>query len=269
MDRNIELAFKLNEKDESEALASVGRDGIIDFFRYVREILFFDFYARGEKETRLPYLVGEAKKCFIAFAKEEGCAPCLFDSFFDGLPEVKRLLVSDADAIFQGDPACASPAEAILTYPGFLAISAYRVAHLLRKLGLRFVSRVLSEYAHSRTGIDINPGAEIGERFFIDHGTGIVIGETTVIGKNVKIYQGVTLGALSLREGRKLAGHKRHPTVEDNVTIYSGASIFGGDTVIGEGSTVSSNAYIVSSIPPHSIAVVKPFDLEIRAKAPK
>ena len=232
MDRNIELAFKLNEKDESEALASVGRDGIIDFFRYVREILFFDFYARGEKEIRLPYLVGEAKKCFIAFAKEEGCAPCLFDSFFDGLPEVKRLLVSDADAIFQGDPACNSPAEAILTYPGFLAISAYRVAHLLRKLGLRFVS-------------------------------------TTVIGKNVKLYQGVTLGALSLREGRKLAGHKRHPTVEDNVTIYSGASIFGGDTVIGEGSTVGSNAYIVSSIPPHSIAVVKPFDLEIRAKAPK
>ncbi len=268
MDKNIELAFQLNKEGESEALASVGRDGIIDFFRYVREILFFDFYARGEKETRLPFLVGEAKKCFVAFAREEGC-PCLFDCFFEGLPEVKRLLESDADAIFEGDPACTSPAEAILTYPGFLAISAYRVAHLLRKLGLRFVSRVLSEYAHSRTGIDINPGAEIGERFFIDHGTGIVIGETTVIGRNVKIYQGVTLGALSLREGRKLAGKKRHPTVEDNVTIYSGASVFGGDTVIGEGSTVGSNAYIVSSIPPHSIAVVKPFDLEIRAKEKK
>ena len=267
MDKNIELAFEINEESGgNDGKSKIGRDGIIDFFRYVREILFFDVYSRGEKESRLPYLVGETKRCFIAFAKEEGCAPCLFDLFFAALPEIKRTLLTDAEAIYEGDPACSSKEEAILTYPGFFAILTYRIAHVLRTLGLAFVARVLSEYAHSRTGIDINPGAEIGESFFIDHGTGIVVGETAVIGKRVKLYQGVTLGALSLREGRKLSGKKRHPTVEDDVTIYSGASIFGGDTIIGRGSTVGSNAYITDSIPPYSRAIVKPYDLIIEKK---
>jgi len=172
----------------------------------------------------------------------------IVEDFFDELPRVESLLLTDIDALYAGDPAASSKTEIILCYPGLTAIFIYRIAHVLYKLAVPILPRALSEYAHSKTGIDIHPGATIDEYFFIDHGTGIVIGQTCEIGKNVKIYQGVTLGALSLREGQKLKGNKRHPTIMDNVTIYSGASIFGGETIIGKNSTIGSNAFIISSV---------------------
>lgn len=169
--------------------------------------------------------------------------------FFEKLPEVRRLTQTDLDAAYDGDPAAFNKPEIIFSYPGQFAIMVNRIAHELHLLGVPIIPRIMTEYAHTKTGIDIHPGATLGEYFFIDHGTGIVIGETAEIGNNVKIYQGVTIGALSTREGQKLHGKKRHPTIEDNVTIYAGASILGGDTVIGHDSVIGANAFITSSIP--------------------
>jgi serine O-acetyltransferase len=170
--------------------------------------------------------------------------------FFDGLPEMYRLLNTDIQATFDGDPAAKSEFEVIRAYPGFYAISFYRLAHSLCKLGVPLIPRILTEYAHSKTGIDIHPAAEIDEYFHIDHGTGVVIGETCKIGRHVKLYQGVTLGALSVN---KLESHrKRHPTVEDHVIIYAGATILGGRTTIGEGSIIGGNVWLTKSVPPFS-----------------
>lgn len=169
--------------------------------------------------------------------------------FFEKLTEIRRLTQTDLDAAYDGDPAAFNKPEIIFSYPGQFAIMVNRIAHELYLLGVPIIPRIMTEYAHTKTGIDIHPGATLGEYFFIDHGTGIVIGETAEIGNNVKIYQGVTLGALSTREGQKLHGKKRHPTIEDNVTIYAGASILGGDTVIGHDSVVGANAFITSSVP--------------------
>ena len=177
-----------------------------------------------------------------------GEAKKITDEFITNLPRVHALLLKDVEATFEGDPAAESKEAIIFSYPGLYAIFVYRVANLLYKSGVPFVPRIMTEHAHSMTGIDINPGATIGEYFFIDHGTGIVIGETTVIGNHVKIYQGVTLGALSPRKGQSLAGVKRHPTVCDNVTIYSGASILGGETIIGEGAVIGGNSFITEPI---------------------
>ncbi len=164
------------------------------------------------------------------------------------LPQIARRVQMDLEATFDGDPAAGSREEILFSYPGLFAILVYRVAHELYRLHIPILPRMMSEYAHSHTGIDIHPGAQIGDYFFIDHGTGIVVGETTVIGDRVKLYQGVTLGALSTRDGHHSLPGKRHPTVEDDVTIYSGASILGGDTVIGRGSVVGGNAFLTSSV---------------------
>ncbi|MCR5112459.1 MAG: serine O-acetyltransferase [Acholeplasmatales bacterium] len=177
-------------------------------------------------------------------------------SFFESLPEVDRLIQTDIQAMFDGDPAAKSTVEIILCYPGFTAIFTYRIAHVLYELKVPVLPRLLTENAHSKTGVDINPGAKIDEYFFIDHGTGIVIGETTEIGKHVKLYQGVTLGALSLSKGHDLIDVKRHPTIRDNVTIYSGASIFGGNTVIGENTTIGSSTFITESVPANSVVTL-------------
>jgi len=166
----------------------------------------------------------------------------------DSLAEIQKALFRDARAGFEGDPAASSIAEIVLTYPGFYAVFVHRIAHFLYTKDVPIIPRMMSEHAHSTTGIDIHPGASIGEYFFIDHGTGVVIGETTVIGNRVKLYQGVTLGALSTRGGQKLGGVRRHPTIEDNVTIYAGATILGGDTVIGKNTTIGGNAFITESI---------------------
>lgn len=168
--------------------------------------------------------------------------------FLRRIPRVREYLDTDLEAFFDGDPAAENRDEIILCYPGFYAITVYRMAHELYKLEVPMLPRIMTEYAHTQTGIDINPGATIGRYFFIDHGTGIVIGETTMIGDHVKVYQGVTLGALSTRGGRRLQNKKRHPTIEDNVTIYSGASILGGETVIGKNSIIGGNVFITDSI---------------------
>ncbi len=177
--------------------------------------------------------------------------------FIEQIPNIQEMLFKDVEAAFDGDPAAHSRGEIIVSYPGLFAILVYRMANVLYKMDIPMIPRMMTEYAHGRTGIDINPGAAIGEYFFIDHGTGVVVGETTVIGKNVKIYQGVTLGALSTRQGQALSGTKRHPTIEDGVTIYSGSSILGGDTVIGKGAIVGGNAFITQSIEPYTKVIVK------------
>lgn len=190
---------------------------------------------------------------------EEICA-----AFFQELPEIQRMLMKDVQAGFDGDPAAKSREDVIFSYPGLFAIYVYRIAHVLYKQDVPFLPRIMTEYAHSRTGIDINSGATIGEYFFIDHGTGVVIGETTEIGNYVKLYQGVTLGALSTRSGQKLAGKKRHPTIEDHVTVYSGATILGGETVIGEGVIVAGGAFVTKSVPAHTKVIVKNPEIQIK-----
>ncbi len=174
----------------------------------------------------------------------------LTDSFFDALPAIHELLYQDVDAMFEGDPAAKTRSEIIRTYPGFFAIAAYRIANHLLNLGIDDIPRIITEYAHGKTGIDIHPGATIGHHFCIDHGTGVVIGETTVIGNHVKVYQGVTLGALSV--SKEAAQTKRHPTIGDGVVIYAGATILGGETVIGEQSIVGGNVWLTQSIPAHA-----------------
>ncbi len=169
--------------------------------------------------------------------------------FMQEIPRVQELLAKDVEAQLAGDPAASSDSEVILAYPGLYTIFVYRYAHVLYELEVPLLPRMMSEYAHGKTGIDINPGATIGEYFFIDHGTGVVIGETAIIGNGVKIYQGVTIGALSTRKGQALSGVKRHPTIEDHVIIYANATILGGNTVVGKNATVAGNTFVTESVP--------------------
>lgn len=197
----------------------------------------------------LAYNQRRMDKDVITEGELEAKAEELALSFINSLPEIQELIFKDVEAEFQGDPAASSMEEIIFSYPGIYAIFVYRIAHVLYELNIPFIPRIMTEHAHSKTGIDINPGATIGEYFFIDHGTGIVIGETTVIGDHVKIYQGVTLGALSTRKGQELSGVKRHPTIEDNVVIYANTTILGGETVVGKNSVVAGNTFVTESIP--------------------
>ncbi|MCQ2465203.1 MAG: serine acetyltransferase [Oscillospiraceae bacterium] len=184
--------------------------------------------------------------------------------FMEKIPQIRSYLETDVQAAFDGDPAASSRDEVILSYPGLYAISVYRIAHELFLLGVPMIPRIMTEHAHSITGIDIHPGASIGRYFFIDHGTGIVIGETTVIGEHVKMYQGVTLGGLSTSGGQKLKGVKRHPTIRDNVTLYSGSSILGGETVIEENVVVGGNAFITASVASDTRVSMKAPELQFK-----
>ncbi|MDA8745420.1 serine O-acetyltransferase [Rubripirellula amarantea] len=189
--------------------------------------------------------------------------------FLDRLPELRSTLATDVQAAFDGDPACKTPDEVIFCYPGLEAITVYRLAHLLYELDIPFIPRMMGEWAHGRTGIDIHPGATIGDYFFIDHGTGVVIGETCHIGEHVKIYQGVTLGALSFPtdgEGNLLRGQKRHPTIEDRVVIYANATILGGETVIGHDSVIGSSVWITKSVDPRTTVLLEKPQLRMRAE---
>ena len=191
--------------------------------------------------------------------------PAAFDitrQFLRQLPEIRELLQTDVDAAFAGDPAARSREEIIVAYPFVEAIAVHRLAHELHRRQVPLLPRIMSEWAHSRTGTDIHPGASIGSHFFLDHGTGTVIGETCVIGSHVKMFHGVTLGATSTSGGQSLRGRKRHPTVEDRVTIYSGAVILGGETVIGRGSTIGANVFLMNSVPPDSIVLME----EVRSR---
>lgn len=181
--------------------------------------------------------------------------------FMDKIPLIREYLNTDIEAAYLGDPAAYSKEEIIFSYPGLYAIFINRIAHQLYKLDIPVIPRIMTEYAHGLTGIDIHPGASIGKYFFIDHGTGVVIGETTIIGDNVKIYQGVTLGALSTNGGQKLKNIKRHPTLGNNVTVYSGTSILGGDIVIGNNVVIGGNCFIISSVSEGSKVVMKPFEM--------
>ncbi|SDP99434.1 serine O-acetyltransferase [Mucilaginibacter sp. OK268] len=195
-------------------------------------------------ENELCHMMEVTKGCDDCDNKERA------SRFFKGLPELFRILNTDIQAIFNGDPAAQSEFEVVRTYPGFLAISLYRLAHSLYTDNVPLIPRILTEYAHSKTGIDIHPAAVIGEYFYIDHGTGIVIGESAIIGNHVKLYQGITLGALSV--DKSMANTKRHPTVEDHVVIYSGATILGGETIIGNNSLIGGNVWLTKSVPPYS-----------------
>ena len=193
------------------------------------------------------------------------------ESFLARLPEVRRILETDAQAAYEGDPAATSRMEVVMAYPGVYAVTVHRLAHELYRLKVPVIPRVMSELAHSKTGIDIHPGATIGERFFIDHGTGVVIGETTVIGRNVRLYQGVTLGGLSFAKdssGALVKGLKRHPNIEDNVVIYANATILGGETTIGHDSEIGGNVWLKDSVPPFSRVYNKPPDPIIRTIQP-
>jgi serine O-acetyltransferase len=223
----------------------------------------------GGEEADLNAITAALEK-EVACLMSEGDAGKVVAEFVSRLPEVRRLIDTDVQAAYEGDPAATSRMEVVMAYPGLYAVTVHRLAHELYRLKVPVIPRIMSELAHSRTGIDIHPGAVIGERFFIDHGTGVVIGETTVIGNNVKIYQGVTLGALSFPKDEKTGmlrkGHKRHPNVEDNVVIYAGATILGGDTVIGHDSEIGGNVWLMESIPPNSRVYNKPPAPEIRGK---
>jgi serine O-acetyltransferase len=189
--------------------------------------------------------------------------------FLGGLPCLREMLQTDVEAAFNGDPAAASKEEIIVSYPFVEAISVQRLAHELYLKNIALIPRIMSEWAHARTGMDLHPGAKIGSHFFVDHCTGTVVGETAVIGKHVKMYHGVTLGAKSTAAGQLLRGKKRHPTIEDNVTIYPGATILGGETVIGAGSTIGGNVFIMDSVAPNSLVIYDGLDMRVLSKAGK
>lgn len=201
----------------------------------------------------------ELQQLLKTLLEEESFAPNkaseIAENFFENINMIHKSLSEDLKAILEFDPAAKSRNEVLLAYPGFFAITVYRISHELWKQNALILSRLISEFAHSKTGIDIHPGAQIGERFFIDHGTGVVIGETTIIGNDVKVYQGVTLGALSVSKDK--AAEKRHPTIEDDVIIYSNATILGGNTTIGKGAIIGGNVWITNSIPPESLVFHK------------
>ncbi len=251
------------------------RAEIIDIVIALKAIIFPGYFEQDSSAGSFPeYYAGYrlndiydrlGKQIKIAFYYENGAeeakrAEEITDRFIRKLPKIQELLLKDVQAGFDGDPAANSKEEIIFSYPGFYAIYVYRLAHELYLEKVPFIPRIMTEHAHGKTGIDINPGATIGEYFFIDHGTGVVIGETTEIGNNVKLYQGVTLGALSTRKGQQLAGVKRHPTIGDNVTIYSNSTVLGGETVIGANTIVGGNTFITESIPA---------DTKVNAKSPE
>ncbi|MDR1296850.1 MAG: serine acetyltransferase [Deltaproteobacteria bacterium] len=255
----------------------INREAVIKVVHKLQALVFPGFFSQKPvRQDSLAYHVGDllesvrhdlTKQTERAFrqqqtAKKISGAPVVINSFLERLPSVRNLLAADVEAAYDGDPAAFNHDEIILSYPGVFAITVNRLAHELYLLGVPLIPRMMTEHAHGQTGIDIHPGATIGHHFFIDHGTGIVIGETTVIGNHVKMYQGVTLGALSTRGGHLLDGVKRHPTIEDHVTIYSGASILGGATVVGEGVVIGSNAFITRSIPEKTKVSVKNTELK-------
>jgi serine O-acetyltransferase len=220
---------------------------------------------RGRLRAELPALAERLLRLLMRVGVPEGFDPeTVVARFVAVLPEVRRRLSEDVEAAFEGDPAAKSFAEIVVSYPAIEAIATHRLAHELMKLGVPQIPRIMSEYAHGRTGIDIHPGAKIGRRFFIDHGTGVVIGETSEIGDNVRIYQGVTLGAFSPRRGQRIRGVKRHPTIENDVTIYAGATILGGETVIGHCTVISGNTTVTESVPANSRVVPEPPRQEVR-----
>lgn len=240
------------------------RDEVVSWTERVKSVLLHQ-RDRGRLRAEVPALGERLLRLLMKVGVPEGFDPeAVVAGFVRRLPEVRRRVAEDVEAAFEGDPAAKSFAEIVVSYPSIEAIAIHRLAHELVKLGVPQIPRIMAEHAHARTGIDIHPGAKIGRRLFIDHGTGVVIGETSEIGDNVRIYQGVTLGAFSPRRGQRIRGLKRHPTIGDDVTIYAGATILGGETVIGHCSVISGNTVVTESVPPNSRVVPEPPRQEIR-----
>jgi serine O-acetyltransferase len=256
------------------------RECVIDIIDGLREILFPGYFTRGKLDpVNLRYSMGTSVATLFDALSEQICRSIRHDCFrydqpcsdceeqghrlalklLEQIPSIRKILATDVRASYEGDPAAKSFDEIIFSYPGIYAMTVYRTAHKLYEFGVPLLPRIMTEHAHSVTGIDIHPGAEIGESFVIDHGTAVVIGETTQIGNNVRIYQGVTLGALSLPKGAgdQFRGKKRHPTIEDEVIIYSGATILGGDTVIGARSVIGGNVWLTESVPPDTTVIIE------------
>jgi serine O-acetyltransferase len=254
------------------------RDAIVEIVHLLRSLLFPGYFGRLDLSSQsIHYHIGDLLDNIYVKLNRQIChalksqteqpaaspdelaekADDIICRFFDKLPDIRNSLAKDVVATYDGDPSVTSTDEVVFSFPGILAISVYRLAHELYSLRVPLIPRIMTEYAHSKTGIDIHPAAIIGTPFFIDHGTGIVVGETTTIGDYVRIYQSVTLGALSPQQGQSLRGVKRHPTLEDYVVVYSGASIMGGETVIGKGSVIGSNVFLTQSVPPGSRVSLK------------
>ncbi|MCH5266307.1 MAG: serine acetyltransferase [Lachnospiraceae bacterium] len=261
--KQIASQYRKNELlSGREGLSLPDRSIVIGILKDLRKIMFpgyygdlppdagvSEYFVGGHLHTLYNTLMVQVQKALAYCHKDVERAETISREFIEALPKVQEYLLKDVQAGFDGDPAAKSREGVIFSYPGLYAVYIYRLAHELYIRDVPFIPRIMTEYAHSRTGIDINSGAQIGEYFFIDHGTGVVVGETTIIGNHVKLYQGVTLGALSTRRGQELRDEKRHPTIEDNVTIYANSTILGGETVIGHDSVISGNAFIVESVP--------------------
>jgi serine O-acetyltransferase len=278
IDELLDSYGKYSEISKIDTASQPSKEMILDILAKLQDIVFPGFFGRKDltSETIKYYLgdqiqiinndlkeqillaleYGEAYKYKTINEKKEIANHLTFE-FLKTLPKIREYLATDVEATFDGDPAAFSKSEIVLSYPGFYAIMVNRLAHELYLLNVPLIPRIMTEYAHNLTGIDIHPGATLGKYLMIDHGTGIVIGETTVIGEHVKIYQGVTLGALSLEGGQDLKNMKRHPTIEDNVTIYSNASILGGETIIGENATIGGSTFITKSVPARTTVNIK------------
>ena len=265
--------------DRMEVFRQPDKDVIIDIIEKLRRIVFPGYfrdknYRIYNAKHNLSMLIEDvmfnlSQQIALVLQDEpqpEEQADHLCLEFLRRIPQVRDMVQTDLQAAYDGDPAATGMAEVIFSYPGLFAITVYRLAHELYTLNVPMIPRIMTEHAHSITGIDIHPGATVGKYFFIDHGTGIVIGETTVIGENVKIYQGVTLGGLSTRGGQSLRGKRRHPTIEDNVTIYANASILGGETVIGQGCVIGASAFITRSVPPCTTVSMKLQELQMKPR---
>jgi serine O-acetyltransferase len=234
------------------------REQVVDWIERTKRVVLTQ-PERSALRSEVPYLAGRLAELLARLSLPDGTSPAqVVEAFLPRLPAIRAMLAADVEAAFESDPAARSFAEIMASYPSIRAITIHRIAHELVALRVPILPRMLSEHAHDGTGIDIHPGARIGRRFFIDHGTGVVIGETCEIGDNVRLYQGVTLGARSPRRGESLRGVKRHPTIEDDVTIYAGVTILGGDVVIGRGSVIGGNVWLTESVPAGSRVTLEP-----------
>ena len=264
----------LGQRIDGQAVASVSE--CLAILRLCQEALFPGYFGhRDVTSDNLTGLLGGILELLQSKLQDQvrlcGGAGELSWAFVESLPAIRAQLLLDAQAALNGDPAATSIEEIILAYPGFLAITVYRLAHRLFGLGMPLLARILSEWAHTQTGADIHPGAQIGESFFVDHATGVVVGATTVIGRRVRLYQGVTLGALSLPRGvsvKVVGGSKRHPTLEDDVTVYANAVILGGTTVVGEGCVIGGGVFLTRSVPPGHRVILDPLPLRIQGPKP-
>jgi len=263
-DEALENAITALSRSADAALSKAVNQGlpdravVVDWIERAKRLVLME-RDRSALRSEIPQLADRLDALMDGLALPDGVTrDGVIDRFLERLAGIRTLLSEDVEAAFEGDPAAKSYAEIVVSYPSIRAIAVYRIAHELHLLGLPILPRMMTEYAHDRTGIDIHPGAQIGRRFFVDHGTGVVIGETTTIGDNVRLYQGVTLGAKSPRGGTTLRGKKRHPTIEDDVTIYAGATILGGETIIGEGTVIGGNVWLIESVSPYSKVIAEP-----------